>query len=85
MNLEKTLREYNWSISVSRITATILILMCHLCAKIGLGWLGNIFDVGVPMFLIISGFLYGGGIVYQILKAFMLKDGVGYVFQCIYG
>ena len=52
---------YNWSIAISRIAATVLILLCHLFSKIGLGWIGSIFDVGVPIFLIISGFLYGGG------------------------
>lgn len=77
---------YNWSIAISRIAATVLILLCHLFSKIGLGWIGSIFDVGVPIFLIISGFLYGGGkIEYQISKYFFGKDGAGSVFQCTYG
>lgn len=54
------MKEYNWSVSISRIVATFMIVLCHLFSKLGIGWLGNIFDVGVPIFLLISGFLYGG-------------------------
>lgn len=54
------MKEYNWSVSITRIAATMMIVLCHFFSKIGIGWLGSIFDVGVPIFLIISGFLYGG-------------------------
>ena len=53
----------NASISVSRVAATILIVICHIVKYYtfipGSSLLGQVFNVGVPMFVIISGYLYG--------------------------
>ncbi len=52
--------KYDISLSICRITAMFFIVLCHLLPKIGFGVLGTVFDVGVPMFLLLSGYLYGG-------------------------
>lgn len=38
----------------------VCILLCHLFSWIGIAALSQLFNVGVPLFLLISGFLYGG-------------------------
>ena len=51
------------SIKLARVVATIFILICHVIKYYtfvpGSAQLGQFFNVGVPMFLIISGYLYG--------------------------
>ena len=61
------MKEKNYAISLARFVAMISILCCHAFEWIGytldksknLGILGNYCAVGVPIFLIISGYLYG--------------------------
>lgn len=48
------------SISLIRLTGTVCILLCHLSSWFGIAALAQLFNVGVPVFLLISGFLYGG-------------------------
>lgn len=53
----------NMTLSAARIIATIFILICHIIKFYtfipGHNQLGQFFNVGVPMFIIISGYLYG--------------------------
>ncbi|MBQ8299167.1 MAG: acyltransferase [Clostridia bacterium] len=46
------------AISVTRVVAMLFIVLCHLFMFYGYNSLGQIFNVGVEVFLIISGFLY---------------------------
>ena len=54
----------NATITTTRVIATILILICHVIKYYtfipGHNQLGQFFNVGVPIFIIISGYLYGG-------------------------
>jgi len=64
-------------VSSARVLATVFILLCHVVKFYtiipGHMELGQLFNVGVPMFIIISGYLYGlrwqsgGGIIGLIL------------------
>ena len=66
------------SLSISRVVATLGIVICHIISYYtiipGHDILGHFFNVGVPMFIIISGFLYGkkailgGGILMFYVK-----------------
>lgn len=47
------------AISVIRVAAMVMIVLCHYTQAIGYSVLGQVFNVGVPIFFIISGFLYG--------------------------
>ena len=51
------------SIKLVSVIATLFILVCHVVSYYyfipGSGQLGQFFNVGVPMFIIISGYLYG--------------------------
>jgi peptidoglycan/LPS O-acetylase OafA/YrhL len=57
----------DYALSLIRFVSTVLILSCHTCEWIGftlgksnsLGILGNYCSVGVQVFLILSGYLYG--------------------------
>ncbi len=54
------------AITYSRIFATISILLCHLVqlsSHSAISALGQLFNVGVQIFLIISGFLYGRRVI----------------------
>ena len=61
------MREKNYSISLVRLISMLLIISCHTCEWIGeelsndnrLAIFGNYCAVGVQIFLIISGYLYG--------------------------
>ena len=57
---KSTLSAYDNSVSLVRLTGMVCILLCHLFAWIGIAALSQLFNVGVPLFLLISGFLYGG-------------------------
>lgn len=46
-------------ISYSRAIGMILIVLCHLMSYIGVNFLAQIFNVGIQLFLFISGYLYG--------------------------
>lgn len=46
------------AVSVTRVVAMFFIIICHLFMFYGFDSLGQIFNVGVEIFLIISGFLY---------------------------
>lgn len=52
----------NVSIQLVRIIATVLILLCHLVQEFGnttIAMTGQFFNVGVQIFLFLSGYLYG--------------------------
>lgn len=56
------------SISYLRVFATILILCCHICFSINntlIQGLGQFFNAGVYLFIIISGYLYGKKDIYK--------------------
>lgn len=60
----------NNTISVCRVCAMLLIILCHYSTWIGQGWMASIFNVGVQMFLFISGYLYSDR---MIRKGFLWK------------
>lgn len=51
---------YDYSISFVRVCAMFFIIICHLGSYFGLLLVGQFFNVGVPIFFMISGYLYGG-------------------------
>lgn len=51
-------KKFDYSVSIIRILATSFILICHLLPQ-NLSWATQFFNVGVYIFLLISGFLYG--------------------------
>lgn len=47
-------------ITIIRSFAMVVIILCHYCDYFeGVEFLSQLFNVGVPIFFIISGFLYG--------------------------
>ena len=49
------------SISIIRILGALFIFLCHACNESGsmvIGMLGQFFNVGVPIFFILSGYLH---------------------------
>ena len=52
-------RRYDYSISFTRICAMFFIIICHLGSHFGSVFVGQLFNVGVPIFYLISGYLYG--------------------------
>ena len=50
---------YDLAISIIRICAMIFIVICHLGSYFGITAVGQFFNVGVPIFFLISGYLYG--------------------------
>lgn len=69
--------EKDYGISVTRIVATIMIVCCHFFPAVGImEWLRSVFDVGVPIFLLISGMLYGKKIKIINVKKFYLKNWI---------
>lgn len=50
---------FNYNISIIRIVSMIMILVCHYGTAFNYPSIGQFFQVGVQIFLIISGFLYG--------------------------
>ncbi len=47
------------TIACIRVAATIFIVLCHYFQALNCSELGQIFNVGVPIFFMISGYLYG--------------------------
>jgi len=62
----------NPAISIARVLGMLLVVLCHIVKFYpfipGSDFLGQIFGVGVHMFLFISGYLYGGKTVTSIGK-----------------
>lgn len=54
-----TVSKYDYSVSVTRVCAMFFIIICHLGSYFGLVPVGQFFNVGVPIFFLISGYLYG--------------------------
>lgn len=52
-------KKYDYSISFIRVTAMLFIILCHLSSHYGITVTAQFFNVGVPMFFMISGYLYG--------------------------
>lgn len=48
------------AVSLVRLTGMACILLCHLSTWVGLYALTQLFNVGVPLFLMVSGYLYAG-------------------------
>ena len=56
-------------ITIIRAIAMVLIILCHYCDYFeGVEFLSQLFNVGVPIFFIISGFLYGQKQINNIKK-----------------
>lgn len=73
MNNASITQQKNCSITVLRVVSMLMIVICHIYKYYdflpGSSFMGQFFNVGVQIFLIISGFLYGGKIV-QSFKSF---------------
>ncbi|MBR4723604.1 MAG: acyltransferase family protein, partial [Clostridia bacterium] len=53
-------REESNIISVIRVFAMFLIVLCHISYTYGkFAFIGQVFNVGVDVFFIVSGFIYG--------------------------
>lgn len=50
----------NFSISFTRLIAVLLIIGCHLLQHVFVSNWAWVFNVGVQIFLVVSGYLYGG-------------------------
>lgn len=53
----------NSAISFLRVAGMMMIIGCHLASWIGVSALAQLLNVGVPIFLLISGFLYGNKVI----------------------
>ena len=51
--------ERDYSVSLTRVVATLFIVICHLGSHFNSILVGQFFNVGVPIFFLISGYLYG--------------------------
>ena len=51
---------YDYSVSLIRVISMIFIVVCHIASFFGMSFLSQFFNVGVPIFFFISGYLYGG-------------------------
>ena len=51
------MQKYNYAVSLTRITAMLFIVICHCSSLLGHVALASLFDVGVPIFFVISGYL----------------------------
>ena len=65
----------NYSISFVRFMAVLLIIGCHLLQHIYISNLAWVFNVGVQIFLVVSGYLYGGGSRYNVIT----RDPVSFI------
>lgn len=61
------------SISILRVLGMIMILCCHISSWLGISALSQFFNVGVQLFLLISGYLYGNKII-KDNKAWIIKQ-----------
>ena len=64
------------AIDIIRITATILIFLCHACVESGSaigGMFGQFFNVGVPIFFLISGYLHSQKPISNTAKWYVRK------------
>lgn len=52
-------KNYDYSISFTRVCAMFFIIICHIGSYFGRIAVGQFFNVGVPIFFMISGYLYG--------------------------
>ena len=50
---------FDYSVSFIRVSAMFFIVFCHLSSHYGITALAQFFNVGVPIFFMISGYLYG--------------------------
>ena len=61
--MSSKIAEHDDGIAITRVVAMLSILMCHIIKYYsfvpGAAFLGQFFNIGVEMFLIISGYLYG--------------------------
>lgn len=60
-------KEYNPSISMIRLLAMMLIISCHICQYYDSEWAWWL-NIGVQIFFILSGFLYGGKEIKEPIK-----------------
>lgn len=51
------MQKYNYAISLTRVAAMFFIVICHCSSLLGHAALASLFDVGVPIFFVISGYL----------------------------
>lgn len=53
------MKSKNYTVLLLRVIATLFILTCHIGTALAIGFIAQSFNVGVQIFLFISGFLYG--------------------------
>lgn len=63
---------YDYTVSFVRVCAMLFIIVCHLGSHFGSVLIGQFFNVGVPIFFMISGYLYGGRTI-QDLRMWLKK------------
>ena len=56
-------KTYDYSVSCIRVIAMLFIIICHLSNYFGQNIVAQFFNVGVHIFFLISGYLYGGKII----------------------
>ena len=56
--MSKVSKEYSMAVSVSRVAAMSMIIVCHLGSATGYSAIGQLFSTGTQVFLFISGYLY---------------------------
>ncbi len=52
-------KKFDYSVSAVRVVAMLMIVFCHLSSYFGQTAISHFFDIGVIIFLLISGYLYG--------------------------
>ena len=55
----ETKKHYSYSISLLRIFSMLCIIVCHIASRRNHTAIAQFFNVGVPIFALISGYLYG--------------------------
>lgn len=58
----------NRKVQMTRILAMFFIVLCHLCGYFGLNAFRQLFNVGVPIFFFMSGFLYADKEINSVKK-----------------
>ena len=59
---------YDYSVSFTRVCAMFFIMICHIGNHFNLTIIGHFFNIGVPIFFLISGYLYGNKEIRSVKK-----------------
>ena len=57
--MSDSIKKYSIDIGIIRCISMVMIVICHIATGVGNSAIGQVFQVGVQVFLFISGFLYG--------------------------